>query len=59
MLPQEGMSYMWTMCVRDFSNVAYSGMFQARAILLGRMGKHQGALEIYVYRLDDYAKAEE
>lgn len=35
------------------------GMFQARATLLGRMGKHQGALEIYVYKLNDYAKAEE
>ena len=34
-------------------------MFQARAILLGRMGKHVNALEVYVYRLRDYIKAEE
>lgn len=34
-------------------------MFEVRAILLGRMGKHQAALEIYVYRLHDFAKAEE
>ena len=34
-------------------------MFEARAILLGRMGKHEGALETYVYRLRDYIKAEE
>jgi len=35
------------------------GMLEARAILLGRMGKHQAALEIYVYRLNNFAKAEE
>jgi hypothetical protein len=35
------------------------GMFEVRAILLGRMGKHQAALEIYVYRLNNFAKAEE
>src|SRR5260370_33536356 len=35
------------------------GMFEARAILLGRMGKHQAALEIYVYRLNNFTKAEE
>jgi len=34
-------------------------MFEVRAILLGRMGKHQAALEIYVYRLNNFAKAEE
>lgn len=36
-----------------------TGMFEVRAILLGRMGKHQAALEIYVYRLNNFAKAEE
>lgn len=30
----------------------------AQAILLGRMGKHDKALRIYVYRLKDYAAAE-
>jgi hypothetical protein len=34
-------------------------MLEVRAILLGRMGKHQAALEIYVYRLNNFAKAEE
>lgn len=34
-------------------------MFEARAVLLGRLGKHESALEIYVYRLQDYIKAEE
>lgn len=33
-------------------------MPEARAILLGRMGKHEEALKIYVYRLQDYAAAE-
>lgn len=34
-------------------------MYEARAILLGRLGKHEAALETYVYRLADYIKAEE
>jgi hypothetical protein len=33
-------------------------MPEARAILLGRMGKHEDALRIYVYRLSDYPSAE-
>lgn len=36
-----------------------SDLFEAKAILLGRMGRHDGALEIYVYRLQDFLKAEE
>lgn len=31
---------------------------EIKAILLGRMGKHDEALRIYVYRLEDYALAE-
>lgn len=34
-------------------------LFEARAILLGRLGRHEHALELYVYRLHDYIKAEE
>ena len=34
-------------------------LFEARAILLGRLGRHDQALELYVYKLEDYAKAEE
>ena len=34
-------------------------MFEARAVLLGRLGKHEGALETYVYRLSDFEQAEE
>jgi hypothetical protein len=33
-------------------------MPEMKAILLGRMGKHDEALRIYVYRLQDYASAE-
>lgn len=33
-------------------------MPEARAILLGRMGKHEDALRIYIYRLKDYSAAE-
>lgn len=34
-------------------------MYEARALLLGRMGQHEGALHIYVHKLQDHAKAEE
>ena len=33
-------------------------MPEARAILLGRMGKHEEALRIYIYRLSDTSAAE-
>jgi hypothetical protein len=33
-------------------------MPEARAILLGRIGKHEEALRIYIYRLQDYPSAE-
>lgn len=34
-------------------------MYEIRAVLLGRLGQHEGALQIYVQRLKDYKKAEE
>jgi hypothetical protein len=34
-------------------------LFEARAMLLGRLGRHDQALELYAYRLQDYQKAEE
>ncbi|KAI9061003.1 hypothetical protein FKP32DRAFT_1594678 [Trametes sanguinea] len=34
-------------------------LFEAKAILLGRLGRHDAALEVYVYRLQDFLKAEE
>ena len=34
-------------------------LFEAKAILLGRLGRHDSALEVYVYRLQDFLKAEE
>jgi hypothetical protein len=34
-------------------------LFEARAILLGKLGRHDSTLELYVYRLRDYAKAEQ
>ncbi|KAH9998803.1 hypothetical protein BJV74DRAFT_883060 [Russula compacta] len=34
-------------------------LFEARAILLGKLGRHDSALELYVYRLHDYDKAEQ
>ena len=54
-LPREGK---WNAFICTFLKHS-TGMFEVRAILLGRMGKHQAALEIYVYRLNSFAKAEE
>lgn len=39
--------------------LGFEGLFEAKAILLGRLGRHENALEIYVHRLQDYLKAEE
>ncbi|KAA8646908.1 hypothetical protein EYZ11_007535 [Aspergillus tanneri] len=33
--------------------------FEPRAIIFSKMGRHRQALEIYVFKLEDYAKAEE
>jgi Vam6/Vps39-like protein vacuolar protein sorting-associated protein 39 len=33
-------------------------IYEARAILLGRLGRHDQALELYAYWLQDYLKAE-
>lgn len=43
---------------RVMNKLSGKEMPEARAILLGRMGKHEEALKIYVYRLQDYAAAE-
>ncbi|KZT51980.1 hypothetical protein CALCODRAFT_502826 [Calocera cornea HHB12733] len=34
-------------------------LYEARALLLGKLGRHEGALQIYVNRLQDYHKAEQ
>lgn len=39
--------------------ITYLDLHEARAILLGRLGRHDQALEAYVYRLQDFKKAEE
>lgn len=49
-------------CFSSYSIIFLScalDLFEARAILLGRLGRHDQALELYVYRLHDYLKAEE
>ncbi|KAJ7180691.1 vacuolar sorting protein 39 domain 2-domain-containing protein [Mycena filopes] len=44
---------------RLYSMISSEDLFEARAILLGRFGRHDQALELYVYRLQDYFKAEQ
>ncbi|TWU75638.1 low-affinity phosphate transporter [Metarhizium rileyi] len=36
-----------------------SSFFEAQAVILSNMGQHRKALEIYVFKMEDYAKAEE
>lgn len=44
---------------RLFGLLPSDDLFEAKAILLGRLGRHDNALELYVYRLQDFLKAEE
>lgn len=36
-----------------------AAFYQAQAVILFLMGQHKQALEIYVFKMEDYAKAEE
>ena len=58
LLPSDGQ---WFLCYIDCEalNWVVLGLFEAKAILLGRLGRHDSALEIYVYRLHDFVAAEE
>ena len=51
------------MGTRPFSQKAHESadpdLYEARAIVLGRMGEHRQALAIYVFDLQDSEKAEE
>ncbi|XP_006455342.1 hypothetical protein AGABI2DRAFT_187742 [Agaricus bisporus var. bisporus H97] len=44
---------------RLYGILSPTDLYEARAILLGRLGRHDQALELYVYHLHDYYKAEE
>ncbi|RXW25536.1 hypothetical protein EST38_g333 [Candolleomyces aberdarensis] len=44
---------------RLYGLLSSTDLFEARAILLGRLGRRDQALELYAYRLQDYLKAEE
>ncbi|KAH8100006.1 hypothetical protein BXZ70DRAFT_939950 [Cristinia sonorae] len=44
---------------RLFGLLPPDDLYEAKAILLGKLGRHDNALELYVYRLQDSVKAEE
>ena len=50
-------------CLTPSTLSAYSGadpdLYEARAIVLGNLGEHRQALDIYVFKLKDSEKAEE
>jgi hypothetical protein len=43
----------------NVATVTDPDFFESRAIVLSKMGQHKQALQIYVFQLKDYAKAEE
>ncbi|GAA5915260.1 hypothetical protein JCM8208_004517 [Rhodotorula glutinis] len=43
---------------RVLGRLPSENMHEVRAVLLGRLGRHEGALQIYVYQLADHATAE-
>ncbi|KAJ1307397.1 hypothetical protein OPQ81_001502 [Rhizoctonia solani] len=44
---------------RLYALLPQTDLHEARAIVLGKLGNHYGALEIYVHKLQDYVEAEE
>ncbi|KZT07657.1 uncharacterized protein LAESUDRAFT_742773 [Laetiporus sulphureus 93-53] len=44
---------------RLYAILPSEGFDEAKAVLLGKLGRHDNALEIYVYRLQDFHSAEE
>ncbi|KAJ4480006.1 hypothetical protein J3R30DRAFT_3467312 [Lentinula aciculospora] len=44
---------------RLYGLLSSEDLYEARAILLGKLGRHDQALELYVYRLQDHLQAEE
>ncbi|TCD70216.1 Vacuolar morphoproteinsis protein 6 [Steccherinum ochraceum] len=44
---------------RLFGLLPSDDLYEAKAILLGRLGRHDNALEVYVYKLQNFLKAEE
>ncbi|GAA5946072.1 hypothetical protein JCM3775_007212 [Rhodotorula graminis] len=43
---------------RVLGRLPSENLHEVRAVLLGRLGRHEGALQIYVYQLADHATAE-
>ena len=58
LLPTDGRSPFSCFRTKHLTSIVQD-FFEAKAILLGRLGRHNHALELYVYRLQDYTKAEE
>ncbi|CAE6468651.1 unnamed protein product [Rhizoctonia solani] len=44
---------------RLYALLPQTDLHEARAIVLGKLGNHSGALEIYVHKMQDYTEAEE
>ncbi|CAE6426422.1 unnamed protein product [Rhizoctonia solani] len=44
---------------RLYALLPQTDLHEARAVVLGKLGNHYGALEIYVHKMQDYTEAEE
>lgn len=41
------------------NNIIDAAFYEAQAVVLSNMGQHRQSLEIYVFKMKDYVKAEE
>lgn len=62
LIPRDGKSCIWSL--RGLSFDANGGpqdpdFYEAQAVVLSKMEQHKQALELYVFKMKDYAKAEE
>ena len=63
-LPNNGQSFfpqppLWFLWDQQLTSILDPHLYEARAIVLGKMGQHRQALDIYVFKLKDPTKAEE
>ena len=58
LIPRDGTSLTSVLSWHSANN-SDSSFYEAQAVVLSNMGQHKQALEIYVFRMQDYDKAEE
>jgi hypothetical protein len=59
LIPRDGRSSDSVLFVLPTDKSTDARFYEARAVVLSNMGQHKQALDIYVFQMQDYAKAEE